>query len=96
MEEDEKVMNKNFDFIHNEVGFPHASILKKPEVLKDKRPWEKRARLQFLQDTGRAQFDPTQPLFVPLADFMLDIDEEFCRKHARVDVNLYNEYLKTF
>ena len=64
-------------------------------MLKEKDLVSKRARLLFLRETERAQFDPDRPLFVPLRELMMDDDAEFCSKHGRVPVAVFNEFLKT-
>ena len=90
------IPQKSFDFLHNEVGYPHRSILHAPELLllSSELPM-RRARLAFLKVVQRDVFRREDPLYVPPRGLMASSDEEFCRDHARVPISVFNEFLKT-
>lgn len=83
-----------FDFLHNEMKISHADIVKDPCILIcRKRRVE--LRHKFLTKIGRAQYDPTQPLYVSLRNLVTGTDNKFCNEVAKVPVETYNLFLKS-
>ena len=85
---------KIFDLIHNEMKIPHELICKYPDVFNRRYPLIE-SRHQYLKAIGRDQYDPKQPLYVPLSAFYLLEDDEFCDKYAKTNVQDFNSFLKT-
>ncbi|CAG7734844.1 unnamed protein product [Allacma fusca] len=83
-----------FDYLHNEVKFTHEQILKWPKILTTNRSRVK-ARIGFLQQIGRAQFNPEKPNFVSFRDIFEKDDAIFATQVAHSSVHKYNEYLKS-
>jgi len=84
-----------FDHLHNSALVPHQLIAATPEVLCAD---EKTVvyRLQYLQLLKRAQFDPQQPLYIPLSVLSSEIDDKlFVEKYAHTSVEDYNLFLRT-
>lgn len=85
---------ERFDYIHNEIGFSHESIVRWPTVLRT-RISILRPRHQFLKFLKRDQFDPSLENYVsPQALVTID-DVDFCNCVAKVPVKLFNDFLKT-
>ncbi|KAI8519478.1 transcription termination factor 3 [Branchiostoma belcheri] len=53
-------------------------------------------RHQFLQKLGRAQYDPAQPGYICLENFFKLPDAVFCTQLAKVTMEEYQNFLKTF
>ncbi|GBN38046.1 Transcription termination factor 3, mitochondrial [Araneus ventricosus] len=87
-------VKEKFDIVHNLMGIPHETIIKFPEIF-TRRAFITKQRHLYLVHLNRAQYDPTQPLYVSLRDLVLLSDSEFCEKCAQTSVDLYNEFLKT-
>ncbi|CAA9997419.1 unnamed protein product [Nesidiocoris tenuis] len=83
-----------FNYVHNEMGLSHDLILSQPTILtyREKRIKE---RHKFLKSIGRAQYDPTQPLFVSTNALLSGTDAEFCRNVAKTSIIVFNKFLKT-
>ena len=75
------------DMYTNDVILHCPSILAKPK-------YDIRIRHEFLKFLGKAQYDPRKPNFVPPSALLMS-DETFCKKVARVPVELYNKFLLT-
>ncbi|XP_055937598.1 transcription termination factor 3, mitochondrial-like [Argiope bruennichi] len=87
-------VKERFDVVHNLMGIPHETIIKFPEIF-TRRAFITKQRHLYLVHLNRAQYDPTQPLYVSLRDLVLLSDCEFCEKCARTSIDMYNEFLKT-
>lgn len=83
-----------FDYAHNEMKLSHALIMSDPCILLcRKRRLEHRHT--FLVKLGRAQYDPTKPLYVSFRDLICGSDAEFCKNVAKSNIEVYDLYLKT-
>ncbi|XP_035218957.1 transcription termination factor 3, mitochondrial-like [Stegodyphus dumicola] len=89
-----KTLKERFDIVHNLMGLSHEQILKFPGVFL-KRSFLLKQRHQYLAHLGRAQYDPTKPNFISLADIATTTDSAFCSICAHTSVDQYNEFLKT-
>lgn len=87
------LLRRSFDFIHNTLKIPHAKILEYPKVLRGYSS-QLKARHDFLEKKGRAQYDPENPNYVSLKALATGNDEEFCERVAKCSVNEYNSFLK--
>ena len=92
--ENEKDLQNAFNFLHNDVGFPHKLLIKFPSCLTvDVAPIK--PRFEFLKKLGRDQFDPAKPNYVSPEKLAQLSDLEFCERVAKSSVHLYNDFLKT-
>lgn len=85
---------KIFDYVHNEMKIPHELIARFPIIL-DIRLHFIEWRHLYLKKLGRDQYNPKEPLYVPLTAFYELEDNEFCEKYAKTSVNDFNLFLKT-
>lgn len=82
-----------FDVIYNIAGIQHEIIVKFPQVfLSDLKTVKD--RVEYLKLIGKDQFDPTEPLYIPLTAIAVVTDEEFATKFARTSVDDYDLFLK--
>lgn len=52
-------------------------------------------RHTFLVQLGRAQYDPTKPLYVSLISLIGGTDNDFCQNVAKTSNDTYELYLKS-
>ncbi|KAJ0181785.1 hypothetical protein K1T71_002507 [Dendrolimus kikuchii] len=90
----DKALLQRFDYIHNVMNISHARILKEPEILLC-RNFRIKQRHLFLQNRGRAQYDPLKENFIPLKALFEGTDTEFCKKYAKCNATDFNDFLKT-
>lgn len=83
-----------FDFVHNEMKLSHADIVKDPCILVNRKR-RVELRHKFLKKIGRAQYDPTQPLYVSLRNLVTGTDDKFCNEVAKVPIETYDLFLKS-
>lgn len=72
----------------------HNHILENPEVLLC-RVFRIKQRHLFLENLGRAQYDPKKENYVPLTALIKYTDSEFCNTYAKCNVSDFNMFLKT-
>lgn len=87
-------LEKSFNVMHNDAGFPHELLVHFPQSLLVHHV-ELKSRLEFLRKIGRNQFDPHQPNYVSPEALALRDDEDFCISVAKVPVKLFNQFLQT-
>lgn len=88
-------MVETFDYVHNTMGVSHELIAKFGPVLTT-RTQKIQDRNLYLKALSKDQYDPTQPLYVPLSAFYESTsDNEFCEKYAKTCVDDFNVFLKT-
>lgn len=80
--------------MHNVIKIPHKAILQSPQIL-ECREFKLKQRHTFLEQLGRAQYDPKKENYVPITALFGGTDVEFCNKYAKCSVSDYNMYLKT-
>lgn len=85
---------RTFDYLHGEMGLAQEVIAKTPKIFSVRLP-RIEYRHRYLVALGRAQYDPTRPLYVPLTAFYELDDAEFCLRHAKTSVHDLNAFLKT-
>lgn len=83
-----------FDYAHNEMKLPHEIIVQQPEILTC-RLQRLKPRHMFLVTLGRAQYDPTKPMYISLKSLVSHSDAEFCTTVAKTPVETYNMFLKS-
>ncbi|KAL2745076.1 hypothetical protein V1477_006493 [Vespula maculifrons] len=89
-----KNITDTFDYVHNEMKLSHQFILSQAYVLLcRKRRLEQRHT--FLVQLGRAQYDPTKPLYVSLISLIGGTDNDFCQNVAKTSNDTYELYLKS-
>jgi mTERF domain-containing protein len=88
-----KRMVNVFDYIHNIAKVPHEMIVKFPEVFTAD-VQTVRNRIDYLKLLGKDQFDPLEPLYIPLTAIAVMSDEEFANKFARTSEADYDLFLK--
>ncbi|XP_035733967.1 transcription termination factor 3, mitochondrial-like [Vespa mandarinia] len=89
-----KNITDTFDYAHNQMKLSHQFILSQAYVLLcRKRRLEQRH--MFLVKLGRAQYDPTVPLYVSLKSLICGTDDEFCQNVAKTSSDTYELYLKS-
>lgn len=89
-----KNITDTFDYVHNEMKLSHQFILSQAYVLLcRKRRLEQRHT--FLVQLGRAQYDPTKPLYVSLISLIGGTDNDFCQNVAKTSNDTYDLYLKS-
>lgn len=77
------------------MGIRLERIVETPAIL----TWRKRRLMErhmFLEQLGRAQYDPTKPNYVGLFTLVSGEDSHFCTEVAKSSVHAYNAFLKTF
>ena len=94
MVEDEEELEMTAKFLHNEVGYPHETLVKFPTTLLTNHT-ANRPRLLFLKKLNRDQFDPTLPNYVSPKSMVLTTDQEFCKDVAKISLGVFNDFLKT-
>ncbi|XP_015189163.1 PREDICTED: transcription termination factor 3, mitochondrial [Polistes dominula] len=83
-----------FDYAHNEMKLSHEFISSQPYVLLcRKRRLEQRHK--FLVKLGRAQYDPTKPMYVSLIALIGGTDDQFCQNVAKTSRETYDLFLKS-
>lgn len=90
---DRREIVKIFDHLHNTGAVKEDVILKFPEVLDGKFDTIK-CRLAYLRKLGKDQFDPTEPLFIPLTALSHVDDFIFAAKYANTSLKDYDLFLK--
>ncbi|KAL2736945.1 hypothetical protein V1478_002324 [Vespula squamosa] len=89
-----KNITDTFDYAHNEMKLSHQFIVSQAYVLLcRKRRLEQRH--MFLVKLGRAQYDPTKPLYVSLKSLIGGTDNDFCQNVAKTSTDTYDLYLKS-
>lgn len=91
---DDKALLRRFDYIHNVMHISHSQILREPEILLC-RNFRIKEKHSFLQNRGRAQYNPLKENFIPLKALVEGTDIEFCKKYAKCNVSDFNDFLKT-
>lgn len=76
------------------MGLSHEVIVEFPAVLTC-REFRLRARHQFLQFLGRAQYDPTVPRYVSPLQIIRDSNVAFSVTVAGSDFATFNNFCKT-
>lgn len=82
-----------FDHLHSKNNISHELVLKFPEVLVGGFQTVKN-RLAYLKVLKRDQFDPAEPLFVPLTCLSHGSDLAFAEKFARTSLDDYDLFLR--
>jgi len=90
---DEDRVLEQFNFLHNEVGFPHGILVNFPRSLTLKVAYTQ-PRHEFLVSIGRDQYDPKLPNYVSPEALTDGEDLEFCQNVAKCSYRLYNQFLK--
>ncbi|XP_041976022.1 transcription termination factor 3, mitochondrial [Aricia agestis] len=90
----QKKLLERFNYIHNTIKISHENILLHPNILLC-RNFKIKQRHIFLQQLGRAQFDPSKENYVPIMALAENTDVEFCKNHAKCHIDEYNRFLKT-
>lgn len=90
---DRQCMVNIFDHLANQGGISQQLIAKSPGVLTGDLVTVKQ-RLAYLKKLKRDQFDPTEPLYVPLAALYSVSDRIFATKYALTSLEDYDSYLK--
>ncbi|KAI4504711.1 hypothetical protein M0802_000261 [Mischocyttarus mexicanus] len=83
-----------FDYAHNEMKLSHELISSQSYVLLC-RKCRLEQRHKFLVKLGRAQYDPTKPMYVSLIALIGGTDEEFCQNVAKTSTETYDLHLKS-
>lgn len=83
-----------FDYLHNTMGIPHHLITKFPQAFNAKFLRIKDRHL-FLQHVGRAQYDPSQPNYIPLDKLVATPDDVFCVTLAKAMLSDFETFQKT-
>lgn len=94
MIEDERYIQETFDFLHNDVGFPHELLVKFSHCLTVRRR-NISARHMFLKFLGRDQFDPQKANYVSPDALVTATDLEFCQNSAKSSIDTFNQFMKT-
>ncbi|XP_054158875.1 transcription termination factor 3, mitochondrial-like [Oppia nitens] len=89
-----RIVIKVFDLVHNDMMISHELLTKFPQILMKFRQ-SIESRHLYLKRLGRAQYDPTKPLYVPLTAFYELEDNEFADKYAKTSVNDFNCFCKS-
>lgn len=72
----------------------HSQMVEEPLVLLS-RQHRLEQRHRFLAQLGKAQYDPTQPLYTSLTMLVSGTDEEFVMNVAKSSIATYEAFLKT-
>lgn len=89
-----RALMRVFDYVHQEMAISHELIAKTAGIFSVRLP-RIEYRHKYLKFLGRAQYDPTKPLYVPLSAFFEVDDATFCLKYAKTSVHDLNAFLKT-
>lgn len=90
----EETMLKQFELLHNVIGYPHKTLALFPSSLLC--DWFiTQPRHLFLVSLDRAQYSPLLPNYVHPGMLTGGEDKEFAEDVAKVNVNLYNQFMKT-
>lgn len=81
------------DYIWNNVTQDRNLICSFAEVLDVKMRFIEE-RDKYLKALGRAQYDPTKPLYIPLSAFAVS-DEEFLEKYCKTTKEDFFKFIKT-
>ncbi|XP_050360890.1 transcription termination factor 3, mitochondrial [Nymphalis io] len=90
----QKSLLERFNYLHNVIKIPHSSILHYPNVLLC-RNFKVKQRHMFLENLGRAQYNPNKENYIPLKALIENTDSEFCKNYAKCNVDDFNLFLKT-
>lgn len=86
---------ERYDVITREMKIPQELVLENPSILLA-RTFILRERLVFLKSLGRAQYDKSLPLYVPLdAIHTYASNEEFAVNVAKTTYEKFDAYLRT-
>ncbi|XP_043501940.1 transcription termination factor 3, mitochondrial [Polistes fuscatus] len=83
-----------FDYAHNEMKLSHEFISSQPHVLLC-RKHRLEQRHKFLVKLGRAQYDPTKPMYVSLIALISGTNDQFCQNVAKTSTETYDSFLKS-
>lgn len=85
---------ERFDYAHNVMKLSHDMIIQFPEILLS-REFRIRERHEFLKSLGRAQYNPTQDLYVSPKTLVEGNDKDFVKNVAKCDMQMYEMFLRT-
>lgn len=85
---------ERFDYVHRKMEIPHSQIIQFPEILTS-REYRIRQRHEFLKYLGKAQYDPSQDLYVSLKTLVEGTDQEFVINVAKSTMDIYDTFLRT-
>jgi len=88
-----KALEKKFALLNGEMGIPHQSMVKYPNLLKIPE-YVIAQRHAFLSSLGKAVYDPFETDFTALTAFTDFHDEGFATKVAGVDFQTYDLFLR--
>lgn len=72
----------------------HQRIVNAPEILYC-REHRLRQRHEYLVRLGKAQYDPSRPLFVPFKQLVEGTDDEFVLNVAKTSYAAFDAFLRT-
>lgn len=90
---DRNNLSSRLDYIHNKMEIPHSQIVKSSSVLQC-RPHKIKERHEFLKLIGKAQYDPTKDLYVPLIQLAVGTDREFAINVAKTPYDKFETFLR--
>lgn len=76
------------------MGIHHEQLVKVPEILLC-REFKLKERHGFLNFLGRAQYDPSKPLYISPKTLVTAEDRDFVVKICDSNMESYQDYLKT-
>lgn len=91
---DNRRITGSFEYIWNNITQDRELICKFADVLNvPVRILHERD--QYLKKLGRAKYDPSKPLYVPLSAFSID-DKEFLESYCKTNENDFYKFIKSF
>jgi len=90
----EKSMLQQFELLHNVIGYPHETLALFPSSLLCDF-FVTQPRHLFLVSLGRDQYSPLLPNYVNPGMLTGGEDKEFAEDVAKVNVGLFNQFMKT-
>lgn len=90
---DQDNLISRLDYIHNTMKISQDQIVKSSTILQH-REHRIKQRHEFLKLIGKAQYDPTKDLYVPLTQLVAGTDSEFAMNVAKTSYSQFETFLK--